>query len=144
VHLRTADVLLPHQQLVLVLHAFVARARGDVVAVEVDQWHGARRDHAQPERLGHRLQRAAQATQVAAQLVEGGAHRGVGLDERTLELGGELGAVELGQQRVDLGGRAAGLQVDDVELLLHAEARELAHDAERYASDVTAVSPPPR
>ena len=103
VHLRAADVLLAHQQLVLVLHAFVARARGDVVAVEVDQRHGARRDHAQPERLGHRLQRAAQAAQVAAELVERGADGGVGLDERALQLGGELRAVELGQQRVDLG-----------------------------------------
>ena len=64
---------------------------------------------------------------MAAELVEGGADRRVGLDERALQLGGELRAVELGEQRVDLGGRAPRLQVDDVELLLRAELGELAH-----------------
>ena len=73
------------------------------------------------------VQRAAQPLQVPAQLVERGADRGVRLDQRALQLGGELVAVELGEQRVDLGGGAPRLQVDDVELLLHAEQGDVAH-----------------
>ena len=79
------------------------------------------------------VQRAAQPLQVPAQLVEGGADRRVRLDQRALQLAGELVAVELLEQRVDLRGGAPRVQVDDVELLLHAEHGEVAHGADARA-----------
>jgi hypothetical protein len=67
---------------------------------------------------------------VPAQLVERAAHRCVRLHQRPLQLRRELRAVQLGEQRVDLRCGAAGLQVDDVELLLDAEQRHVTHGAD--------------
>ena len=62
--------------------------------------------------------RARSRCRCAAQLVEGVAHRRVGLHQRSLQLGRELRAVELAQERVDLGGGPPRLEVHDVELFL--------------------------
>jgi hypothetical protein len=58
---------------------------------------------------------------VPPELVEARADRGVGLHERPLQLRGELLAVQIGQQRLHLGGGVPRLEVDDVELLLDAD-----------------------
>ena len=118
VDLGAADVLLVDQHLVLVLHVREPRARRDVAPVDVDQRHRARRHHAEAVRFGGLGQPGPQPLQVRPQLVEGVAHRRVGLHQRSLQLGRELLAVELAQQRVDLGGGPPRLEVDDVELLL--------------------------
>jgi hypothetical protein len=120
-------VLLAHQHLVLVLHLLVARPRRDGLAVELGERHRAGRDHAEPEWPGDTLQGCAQPSQVPAQLVERAAHRRVRLDEGALQLGRELGPVELREQRIDLGRGVPALQVDDVELLLDAQQGEIAH-----------------
>ena len=118
VHLRAADLLLVDQHLVLVLHVGEPGAGRDVAAVQVDERHRARRDDAEPVRLRGLRQPRPQPLQVAAQVVEGVAHRGVGLHHRALQLGGELLAVQTGEEGVDLGGGLPRLEVDDVELLL--------------------------
>ena len=118
VDLGAADVLLVDQHLVLVLHVGEAGARRDVASVEVDQRHRAGRHHAEAERPGGRGQPPPQPLQVRPQLVERVAHRRVGLHQRALQLGRELLAVELAQQRVDLRSGTSRLEVDDVELLL--------------------------
>jgi hypothetical protein len=56
--------------------------------------------------------------------------RGARLDEGALQFGRELCAVELREQRVDLGRGTPALQVDDVELLLDAQQGEVAHDTD--------------
>ena len=119
VHLGAADLLLVDQHLVLVLHVGEAGARRDVAAVQVDERHRARRHDAEPVRLGGLRQPRPQPLQVAAQVVEGVAHRRVRLHHRALQLGGELLAVQTGRAACRPPESAAPrLEVDDVELLL--------------------------
>ena len=118
VHLRTADVLLADQELVLVLHPFVTGAGRDVAAVQVDQRNRAGCHHAQSERISDLVQPATQPVQLGAQLVEALAGQGVGLDQGALQLRCERAAIQLGKHGVDRWYHSSGLPVNEVELLL--------------------------
>ncbi|GAA4972440.1 hypothetical protein GCM10025792_14790 [Pseudonocardia tropica] len=126
-HLHPADVLLAHQHLVLVLHPLVAGAGGDVVTGQVDQWHRPGRDDTQPQRFGRLAQPGTQASHVGAQLVQRRRRGRVGLDQRPLQLGEELGAVQVLQQPFRVGRGPAVGQADHVELLLDPHQRHVPH-----------------
>lgn len=119
-YLGTADHLLAYQQLVVREHLRVAGIRGDAQLFGVDERHASRGDNADAQPLGSMGELASYAHQIPAQILQAGDDRGIGLHDGALELGGEVGGQPLEHpwtHRRDL----AGLQIDDVELLLHAE-----------------------
>jgi hypothetical protein len=86
--------LFPDEQLVVGEHA--AKARCFRNGERHRQWHGARRGHADAQRLGRSDQLRPQLDQVFTQLIEACAHLGVRLHHRLLQLG-RIGAAGLGQ-----------------------------------------------
>ena len=120
VNLGSADQLLTHEQLVVGVHLAEALIVGQRQHLRVYERHRSRGDHPEAEVVGHRDQLGAEPLQVGAQLLEGVADRRVALDDRLLQLGGELIREALEQVRA-AGDELAGREVDDVELLFHAQ-----------------------
>jgi hypothetical protein len=121
VHLEAADQVLVDEQAVVLLHAAVATAGRELEVGDARQGCGARRGHGETLMLGGADGGTAEGDDLAAQVMEGPAHLGVGLDGAPLQLGGEALVGEPAEQLRGPERQLQGVGVDDLQFLLDAE-----------------------